>query len=188
MPKRLDPKEQVVLERIGMCLLIVQQAERAISDVVEKIFDRRHVDFATQSASEKKQTLGDILMRLKKSASIEHRVKEKLFRFLEMRNILAHDLSKVSGWNLKTEEGRNAAKVFLNELIVASAAVTALCVTLFAVWAKDDCGEDLFDGEESEVREIVRILEARFGPMARKIMAGRYSQPQFVRRSKSSPE
>lgn len=173
---------------IGMCLLCVQLAERMISGVVEQVLDRRDLNLTELSAFERKQTLGDLLKRLKHRVKIEHRVKEKLFKFLEMRNTFVHNLSEVPGWDLKTEAGREVAKLFLVELMIRSLALTALCGTIFAVSAKDDFNEDLFSDANEEQRRLRQIIEAHYGPLARKILAGRYRQPYLVHSSKTRPK
>jgi hypothetical protein len=188
MSSKARGDHQKMLALIGACLLVVQQAEHVLSDALELILERRDVNLAAQSASERKQTLGDFLMRLKRSTKVEHGLKERLFKFLEMRNTFVHNLSQVPGWDLKTEKGRDVAALFLIELAYAALGITALFVTLFSISAKDEYGEDLFAQEEKHEHEVMATLEKRLGPMARKLLAGRYHLPVLVHPSKARPK
>jgi hypothetical protein len=176
--------DRKTLELIGMCLLSVQQAEHAISSAVESILDRPDLMLTEQSEFERKQALGDFLKRLKRRVKVEYGLKERLFRFLEMRNTFVHNLSEVPGWDLNTEEGRKVARMFLAELAVTAIAITLLFTTLFSVSAKDEYGKDLFTQEEKREHEMIELMEKHFGATARKILAGRYRGPALVRPSK----
>jgi hypothetical protein len=164
-------------ELIGLCLLCVQQAEHVLSGAVESVLDRREVGLMQQGDHEKKQTLGDFLMRLKGRTKLNDTLKERLFKFLEIRNTFVHEFSQKPEWDLRTAQGREAANGFLVELIVAALATTCLFMTLFTVSAKDDFGKDLFTDEEHEHRDAAAVLEKFFGKHAREILAGRYQKP-----------
>ena len=94
-------------------------------------------------------------------------------RFLEMRNSFVHNISEVPGWNLQTRKGRDAAKKFLIELTMLAMAITSLFGCLFLVSAKDEFGTDLAEDSDMWRKEMARIIEKQFGPLARKILAGR---------------
>lgn len=162
-----------VITWIGMCLLCVQGAEHRLSRVIELVLDRPKFDITRQSVAERKQTLGDLLMRLKNTVKLDYNLKERLFRFLEMRNKFVHNLSDVPGWNLGTEDGRVEAKIFLAELSFTALAITALTITIFSISAKEDFGKDLFEEDSEETRQRVAILEELFGEQARKVLEGR---------------
>ena len=136
MPRRRA--ELQTLSLLGLCLLCVQQAEIRIESAVEIILDRPPQSFANESENKRKQTLGELLMRLKRRVKLEHGLKENLFTFLEMRNTLIHDFSTTHGSDLRTEKGREKASLFLLELTHAALATTMLFGTLFSVASKDD--------------------------------------------------
>jgi hypothetical protein len=98
----LDRETLTDLGLIGMCLLSVQQAERVLSAAVETILDRPDLNLAEQSQVKQKQTLGDFLKRLKRRVKLEYGLKERLFKFLEMRNKFVHNLSEVPGCDALT--------------------------------------------------------------------------------------
>ncbi len=176
MTKPKTPDRQT-LALIGMSLLCVQQAEQVLSSAVNIIFDRHDIDLTEQSGAKRRQTLGDFMLRLKRRVKIEHGVKERLFKFLEMRNKFIHNLKDVPGWDLDTEAGRETAKMFLAELSYSAIAITCLFMTLFSVSAKDDYGEDLFKDHDEEIRRRAAAIEEIFGANARKLLAGRYQRP-----------
>lgn len=181
----LDRETLTLMGLIGMCLLCIQQAERVLSAAVETILDRPDLNLAEQSEVKQKQTLGDFLKRLKGRVKLEYGLKERLFKFLAMRNTFVHSLSEVPGWDLETEEGRKVARMFIGELAFTALAITSLFTTLFSVSAKDDLGVDLFKEDEKQIRERVEVLEKYFGTQARKILAGRYRGPVRPLRARS---
>jgi hypothetical protein len=172
--------ELSTLSLMGMCLLAVQLAERVLASAVETVLDDPDLKLMEQTEFERKQTLGDFVKKLKRRVKMEPNFKDKIHRFLSLRNTFVHNLSEVPGWDLKTEEGREVATAFLVELGYVSCAITCLFITLFAVSAKDDYGADLYEEAEERERQIVEMLEKNFGTMARKLLAGRYRKPATV--------
>ena len=171
-------KDQIeVVTLMGIALLCVQQAEGVLSSAVVSVLERRATNFAHQSEAQQKKTLGDFLKKLKAQTKLEFGVKERLFKFLEMRNKFIHNPSEIPEWNLQTKEGRLAIKIFLAELSFSALAITSLFMTLFQVSAKDEFGVDLFEDQDKEKRAIAAILENQFGAKARRILAGRYHKP-----------
>jgi hypothetical protein len=178
-----DPRLRVV-SFMGWCLLMVQEAERALARAVETVLDHPDLWLLEQSEFERKQTLGDFLKKLKRRVKVEPALKDGLYHFLKMRNTFIHDVAEVPGWDLASEQGRKIAMEFLVELAVASLAVTALFITTFHVGAKIDLGEDFSERAEESKRQIIEILEKQFGPLARKILAARYRPPRLVHSAK----
>ncbi len=168
---------------IGVCLLHVQLAERVLAGGVELVLQDPTLTAAKlleQTEPERKRTLGDFLRGLKSRAKIEAKFKDKLYRFLRMRNTFVHNLSEVPGWNLRTKEGRKVATEFLIELTMLAFGVTGVFMSLFAVSTKEDFGKDLLREGSVEEKRLISILETHFGPTARKILAGRYRKPALV--------
>jgi hypothetical protein len=86
-----------ILTMIGVCLLCVQQAEQVLSGAVENILDRPGSLFTNASEAKQKQTLGELLKRIKGRVKLEYGLKERLFQFVKMRNTFVHDVSAVPG-------------------------------------------------------------------------------------------
>jgi hypothetical protein len=117
---------------------------------------------------ERKRTLGDFLKELRKLARIEPQFKNKLYRFLTMRNTFIHNLSEVPGWDVRTEEGREVATKFLSELLALAFEVSGVFMSLFTVSAREELGENIIEGNQ-----LMSLIEKQFGPIARKILAAR---------------
>jgi hypothetical protein len=159
---------------VGLCLSCVQQAERALQATIQTVLDDENVKLAEQSEPERKQTLGDFLKKLKRRAKLPITVKDRLYAFLRMRNRLVHEFD----FDLSTEEGNTAARLFLLELTLAAISISGLMVAIFQVWAKDHHGEDFytedfFKTEAKQHLQLVKLFEDKFGGIAREILAGR---------------
>jgi hypothetical protein len=173
---------------IGACLAVVQTAERALQSAIETVLDNPNARLLEQSEPLRKQTLGDFLKKLKRRVNLPTQVKDKLYAFLKMRNQLVHDFSEIPGWNLRTEEGREAAELFLFELASAAISITGLCTAVFQVWARDECdkeffGEKFLEVQSEETRQIVKLFEKQFGKLARDILAARVGKEPIPKAS-----
>jgi hypothetical protein len=156
---------------MGVCLLYVQQAERALASAVGSVLMDPTLTTAKlmgQTEPERKRTLGDFLKELRKLARIEPQFKNKLYRFLTMRNTFIHNLSEVPGWDVRTEEGREVATKFLSELLALAFEVSGVFMSLFTVSAREELGENIIEGNQ-----LMSLIEKQFGPIARKILAAR---------------
>jgi hypothetical protein len=159
---------------VGLCLGCVQQAERALQVAIQTVLDDETVKLAEQSEPERKQTLGDFLKKLKRRVKLPITVKDRLYAFLRMRNQLVHEFD----FELSTEEGNTAARLFLLELIFTAISISGLMVAVFQVWAKDQHGEDFytedfFKADAEQHLQLVKLFEDKFGDIAREILAGR---------------
>jgi hypothetical protein len=170
MSRPYDSKEGI-LACMGMCLLCVQWAERALEMALSTVFEK-------QAAAEKamleivegqKPTLGYFLKELRKRVKLERAFREKLYRFLECRNIFIHSLKEApGGWDLDTAEGRKRAYLFLAELGVMAFAVQAVFLSAVTISAREELGEDI-----TEESKLVPMIEKHFGSSARKMLAAR---------------
>jgi len=164
---------------IGVCLLWIQHAESALQTAVATVLDDPAIRLEEQNEVEKRETLGLLLKKLKKRVKLDPRIRERLYEFLKKRNQFVHNASEVPGWDLKTEEGREAALQFVVELTFAALSITGLGVALFQVRSKDYFGKEFFDADTLEalrserLRELLKVFEDRFGPDARKMLAMR---------------
>jgi hypothetical protein len=156
---------------MGVCLLSVQLAERALAGAVESVLKDRTMtadELMEQTERERKRTLGHFIKELGRHTQLEPHFDQNLWDFLKMRNTFVHDLSEVSGWNLRTEEGKEVAIRFLAELLLASSSVAGVFMSVFTVSAREEFGVDLIKGHP-----LMTQLEKELGPFARKILAGR---------------
>lgn len=171
-----DSKAEIrVYSHIGLCLLCVQQAERILQTSVNTVLDDPHIRLIEQTESERKQTLGNFLRKLRRRVRLEAKVRERLYKFLNMRNKFVHELSDIRDFDLRKEDGRQAAMEFVVELTFLALSTTILFATVFSVWAKDTYNKEFFEVEGAEAKQLLAMFEERFGETARKILAGKYS-------------
>jgi hypothetical protein len=165
----VDKEQRDLFAYIGVCLICVKMAERALQSAIETVLDDEGAKLAEQSEPERKQTLGEFLKKLKRRVKLPLHLKERLYGFLRMRNRLIHEFD----FNFSTEMGRKEARLFLSELSVAALAIFALMTAIFQAWALDEHGVDLFEVEAEETRRIIKLMGKQFGSLAREVLAGR---------------
>ena len=165
----MDKEQRDLFAYIGVCLICVKMAERALQSAIETVLDDEGAKLAEQSEPERKQTLGEFLKKLKRRVKLPLHLKERLYGFLRMRNRLIHEFD----FNFSTEMGRKEARLFLSELSVAAMAIFALMTAIFQAWAQDEHGVDFFEVEAEETRRIIKLMGKQFGSLAREVLAGR---------------
>lgn len=109
--------EKDVLARIGKTLLQIQRTEVTIN------FCIRHVlPLKAKPAKDvfhpagRRAPLGALIAELRRQVNVPDTFKASLQEYLEMRNILVHEIEFIPGFNLLTEEGLVIADDFLNRL------------------------------------------------------------------------
>ena len=100
---------------------------------------------------------------------MEPHLKNKLYRFLNMRNKLYMICRECRGGTY-TRAGRQIAKEFLAELCIAAVSISGLMIALQQVYAKDELGIDLLDDLPDGSRQFAELVQKQLGPMARKML------------------
>ncbi len=116
--------QQELLSYMGETLLHIQAAERQLQFCLSYFFpddkSKTIEEVETQAEAERKKTLGQLLLLMRKRMTVHKMFDRELEDFVENRNALAHRFLKIEGVDIKSIEGiRNAAK-FL-ELLRAQA-------------------------------------------------------------------
>jgi hypothetical protein len=93
-----------------------------------------------QTVSERRKTLGDFVGELKKRVVLERGFRDRLYRFLNMRNTFIHNFSAVSGSNLRSEKDRELATAFVIELTALSLFLIGVFMSLFTISAREEFG------------------------------------------------
>jgi hypothetical protein len=88
-------------------------------------------------ASQRKRTLGQFLVELRRRVDIDDQFDMILEEFLDKRNTLIHRIDDVPGWSLHNEEGLKTARHFVDRLIIVSETVLDVFMALLRVWQKD---------------------------------------------------
>jgi hypothetical protein len=109
-----------LMVRVGTTLLNVQITERALrfitTFVLQKSSPITAEQIIAQSNAEQKKTLGYFLAELRKRVDLDVHFDRTLAEFLGRRNLLAHHLSDLPGWNTDTAHGIYIGRRFINEL------------------------------------------------------------------------
>lgn len=185
MNKLLDGAETEQLQMlalVGLCHRTVQHTERRFDFVLKHVL-KDHTVTSLQMMdgprSSRRRSLGEFIKELRNRAKISRDFRETLYRFLEMRNTFVHDFYEVPDWSFKTDKGRAVAALFMIDLMMLSTAVSLVFVAISAISAREDLGEQLVEAN-SKTRSMIDAIEEHFGPMARKILAGRYQKSALV--------
>lgn len=104
-------------------LLVIQESDGLDLDAWEKqthILDRK--------------TLGQMVVILKNRVGLHEGMEELLTRFLRDRNTLAHDLSRIDGYDLETEQGLAVITAFLRNLFDNSTRVQKIFLAIGNSW------------------------------------------------------
>jgi hypothetical protein len=178
----MDNDQKRLFMIVGVCLMCVKQAEKALQTSIDTVLDDESVKLAEQSEPERKQTLRYFIKRLKRRVKLPIRVKDRFYDFLRMRNQLVHELD----FDFQTEKRREQAELFLLELTFTAMAITLLLTAVFQVWAQDEHGVDFFEVEADQTQQIIKAIEKQFGPLAREILAGRNKRALTRNRMRTS--
>jgi hypothetical protein len=127
-----------LLARIGAALLSVQTTERALRLITTFVFQKSGTLTAerliAQTNAEQKKTLGFFLAELLKRADLDVHFNGTLAEFLRRRNLLAHNLSDLPGWNTDTVHGIYIGRRFINELLEMNNEVLKVFTALIRAW------------------------------------------------------
>jgi hypothetical protein len=149
-PLRID-----LMARIGAALLSVQVTERALrlitTFVLQKSSPITAEQLIAQTNAEQTKTLGYFLAELRKRADLDVHFDRKLAEFMRRRNLLAHNLSDLPGWNTDTAHGIYIGRCFINELLQMNNEVLKVFTGLIRAWqlqgdqALPDVPEEFFE-------------------------------------------
>jgi hypothetical protein len=127
-----------LLARIGAALLSVQLTERALhlvtTFVIQKPGTITAEQLIAQSNAAQKKTLGCFLAELRQRVDLDGHFDRTLAEFLRRRNMLAHRLSDIPGWDTSTHRGIYAGRCFINELLEMNEVVLKVFAGLVRAW------------------------------------------------------
>jgi hypothetical protein len=161
----IEPLRMDLLARIGVALLTVQTAERALrlitTFVLQKSGSIAPEELLAQSETERRKTLGYFLAELRKRAAIDPHFDATLAEFLRRRNTLVHNLSDFPGWDIHTHRGIHAGG-FVNELIGMTEEVLKVFAGLVRAW-QIQIGEATMP--DIRDHDFFREVDAKYVPM-----------------------
>jgi hypothetical protein len=128
-----------LLSRIGITLLQVQATEHLIKLCMTYVLQREPLSLEQLEAGEEKErykNLGYFLQELRKRAAIAPEFDEVLRKFLKQRNMFAHNLNEVPGWDVNTDEGRKLGLESLRDFYATTSHVLKVFSGLVRLWEK----------------------------------------------------
>lgn len=159
----IPPEEFEVLGMIGATLLLTQSVEEALRVITTFVIQKGdRLDLRTleaQTQAEQKKTIGYFIGELRKRADLRKDLEVCLASFLSHRNTLAHNVEKIPGWDLKTEEGREVARAFLGILMQESSILTTVFGALANAWMKAT-----IPGAEISNQAMIDAMTATYTP------------------------
>jgi hypothetical protein len=134
-----------VLALIGATLLMVQMAEKMIevSSTYILQLDGPITMELLRRIENRKITIGQMLVKMRKKIQIHETFDERLSEFLECRNLLVHRIDEVHGWSLNDESGLAYARQFLARVFDLSRIVLRIFGGLARAWSLENPTMDL---------------------------------------------
>jgi hypothetical protein len=160
----LGEEERDVMALIGLALISVQSTERLLKTILSMLLPEQPlitVDDLVQSENGlARNTLGQMLHKLRERTQLESGFDDRLEAFLKTRNTIAHNVDKLPGYDLKTEDGRKAASEALVEFVGESYFFSMRLMGIVREWAKH-VGMPVPEGTPDD---FLRELDERYAP------------------------
>ena len=109
-----DSAEEIFAQ-IGLTLLIVQDFEHVLERALKLVFADSHELTANIVFKKDKRSLGRLMIDLRSRASISEDIETWMVDLLEDRNLFAHRLRELEGFDCHTTKGRDAIWGFLGD-------------------------------------------------------------------------
>ena len=105
--KKWIPSEEETIKSIGYLLLLTQDVEHSLITLIGIVYPDGKPTW-DEIAKLNKQTLGTLILKLKKRVEMPDTFVGLLESFLEDRNLFVHRLSEQSWFDMHSESGRDA--------------------------------------------------------------------------------
>ena len=161
--KGISPEETAFLAYIGATLLVVQSAEQIFRFILSHVLigdtPLSLEELEENNRTLQKKTLGQFIGILRERSGIAEEFDSALQTFLTNRNMLAHKLNEVPGWDRSTFEGRKAALAFLGETSASATLVSNVLIGLARQWE----AQNKFDIKLSpEQQALFKVLDEKY--------------------------
>lgn len=137
------PVQDDVLKTLGIAVIAGQGVERLLSSCLtfplhgEPLQTVEQLQILLERHS--KATLGQLLKALRKRVDLHPTFDDKLDRFLQYRNVIAHRLHDVpGGFDLHSDEGRGRLKAFLLQYMEDGHTVSMVLLGVLREWASQE--------------------------------------------------
>ena len=133
-------KKQNIYAFIGMTLSLIQTTESLIHQTLLFVFQEGDsLDLEAWKKQEKfleRKTLGQLIFVLRKRVGIDDSLEGLLTNFITNRNVLAHNLSSIKGYDMDSEEGRKAIHNFLAQLFDTTTRIMRIFTAINLSWSE----------------------------------------------------
>lgn len=149
---------------MGVLLITIQTAEKIIQMVITYVLPKENLSLENLlklQTEYRKSTLGHFIKELRKRTHIESSFDKKLSDFLEMRNDLIHDVRRIKGFDLNTEEGLSIASGFIKNLMEHANYIAGILAGLVRAWQIQN-NINLGDAENND---FIRGIDKDFLPL-----------------------
>ncbi len=152
------PVQDDVLKTLGLAVLAGQGVERLLSSCLTYPFHGEPLQTVTQLQTllerHSKATLGQLLKALRQRVDLHSTFEDKLSRFLQYRNVIAHRLHDVpGGLDLHSDEGRGRLKAYLLQYMDDGQSVSMVLLGVLREWARQ---EDIVLANEHHLSQRMR--------------------------------
>ena len=148
---------------VGIALRHSQSVEGILKLITTFVFQKGDkldiLLLETQTKAEQKKTLGYFIGELRKRVGLRDDLEDMLISFLDRRNMLAHRLGEVPGWQEGPEAGFTETRKFLTGFISDSHGLLMIFAALVQDWQKD-----AMPGAELPNDELVAKMTERYKP------------------------
>jgi hypothetical protein len=158
--QKIGEPQREIFFRMGFALWFMQTTEYLIKVCLTYALPESEAVTLEmlERGSQRKRTLGQFLIELRRRVGIDSDFDIILAEFLDKRNTLIHRLDDIPGWSLHSEEGLKTARLFVDRVIRLNVSVLKVFMALLTVWQKEVDVKTPFDHMFSSNAEICRQI------------------------------
>ncbi|QND71276.1 hypothetical protein [Tardiphaga robiniae] len=162
-----------LLIMIGSALLAIQTTEKAIQLVTTFVLRSDAAitgeQLIAQSEADQKRTMGYLLARIRDRVSIDPHFDRTLSEFTRRRNMLAHSLSDIPGWDTETLRGLQSGWRFIHELLAMNNVVLGVFTGLIRAWES----QNGYDHGLAADLEFTKLVDEKYTPLVDSIFSAK---------------
>jgi hypothetical protein len=154
----MTPLQTEFYGRIGKTLLRVQQTEAQLQICLSYFLRAGEAktveEIEAMAEADRKKTLGNLIEKIRERIVVQEDFNEKLTKFVEDRNALAHRFLKVDGVNLTTDEGLKKGIEFLKSLDAQADEVRKIIQGLMGLIEDAPTGDE----EQERYKALAKVI------------------------------
>lgn len=155
-----------IYSAVGVAVVYLQSLEKTLRICTTFVLqDGEALDLAKlerMKVEERRKTLGQFVMRLKQRATLHPLFEDLVNSVLEDRNALVHDLERIPGWNLDSDDGLRVAEQFVMGLLARAHTLNEMLTAVGRDWARQ-ISMDIQTTPEAEA--YLQEIDKRYGDL-----------------------